>query len=79
MRFRIRERYRTYSTEYLRNHGYYRFLSGHSEELRYNGVSPTTAPMPTERILVVDDEEAIREVVTSMLGSAGYKCQQASS
>src|SRR5690349_10932158 len=35
--------------------------------------------MPAERILVVDDEEAIREVVTSMLGSAGYKCQQASS
>jgi putative nucleotidyltransferase with HDIG domain len=35
--------------------------------------------MPGERILVVDDEEAIREVVTSMLGSAGYKCQQAAS
>src|SRR5579863_9656399 len=35
--------------------------------------------MPAERILVVDDEEAIREVVTSMLGSAGYKCQQAAS
>ena len=54
-------------------------LSGHSWELRYNVVSPNTAPMPAERILVVDDEEAIREVVTSMLGSAGYKCQQASS
>ncbi len=35
--------------------------------------------MAAERILVVDDEEAIREVVTSMLGSAGYKCQQAGS
>jgi putative nucleotidyltransferase with HDIG domain len=35
--------------------------------------------MPAERILVVDDEEAIREVVTSMLGSAGYNCQQAGS
>src|SRR5581483_8123467 len=33
--------------------------------------------MPAERILVVHDAEAIREVVTSMLGSAGYKCQQA--
>ncbi len=35
--------------------------------------------MSAERILVVDDEEAIREVVTSMLSSAGYQCQQAGS
>jgi putative nucleotidyltransferase with HDIG domain len=35
--------------------------------------------MPAERILVVDDEEPIREIVTSMLGSAGYQCQQAGS
>jgi putative nucleotidyltransferase with HDIG domain len=35
--------------------------------------------MPAERILVVDDEEPIREIVSSMLGSAGYKCQQAGS
>ena len=35
--------------------------------------------MPAERILVVDDEEPIRDVVTSMLGSAGYKCQPAAS
>ena len=40
---------------------------------------PLILDMPAERILVVDDEEAIREVVTSMLGSAGYKCQQAGS
>ncbi|HUA17022.1 MAG TPA: HD domain-containing phosphohydrolase [Verrucomicrobiae bacterium] len=32
-----------------------------------------------DRILVVDDEEAIREIVASMLGSAGYSCQQARS
>jgi putative nucleotidyltransferase with HDIG domain len=32
-----------------------------------------------ERILVVDDEDAIREIVTSMLLSGGYKCVQASS
>lgn len=32
-----------------------------------------------DRILVVDDEEAIREIVASMLGSAGYSCQQAGS
>jgi cyclic di-GMP phosphodiesterase len=38
-----------------------------------------SAPMSAERILVVDDEEAIREIVTSMLSSAGYNCRQASS
>ncbi len=32
-----------------------------------------------DRILVVDDEEAIREIVASMLGAAGYACQQAGS
>ena len=32
-----------------------------------------------ERILVVDDEEAIREIVCSMLVSASYRCQQAAS
>lgn len=35
--------------------------------------------MPGERILVVDDEEAIREIVTSMLHSQGYDCSQAAS
>src|SRR6202451_4036353 len=35
--------------------------------------------MPSERILVVDDEEAIREIVCSMLTAANYKCGQASS
>lgn len=35
--------------------------------------------MAAERILVVDDEEAIREIVTSMLTSAGYHCKQAAS
>ena len=38
-----------------------------------------SAPMSAERILVVDDEEAIREIVTSMLSSAGYNCRQATS
>jgi putative nucleotidyltransferase with HDIG domain len=32
-----------------------------------------------DRILVVDDEEAIREIVSSMLTTAGYACQQAAS
>jgi putative nucleotidyltransferase with HDIG domain len=35
--------------------------------------------MPQDRILVVDDEEAIREIVCSMLTTANYKCQQAGS
>src|SRR6266699_1265771 len=35
--------------------------------------------MAADRILVVDDEESIREIVSSMLTTAGYKCHQASS
>jgi CheY-like chemotaxis protein len=35
--------------------------------------------MVSERILVVDDEEPIREIVCSMLASAGYACDQAAS
>jgi cyclic di-GMP phosphodiesterase len=35
--------------------------------------------MATERILIVDDEEPIREIVTAMLQSSGYQCQQAAS
>jgi len=35
--------------------------------------------MPAERILVVDDEEPIREIVSSMLATAGYSCEKASS
>jgi putative nucleotidyltransferase with HDIG domain len=35
--------------------------------------------MAAERILVVDDEEAIREIVSSMLTTAGYACKHAGS
>ena len=35
--------------------------------------------MAVERILVVDDEEPIREIVCSMLQNASYQCKQASS
>ena len=35
--------------------------------------------MPSERILVVDDEETIREIVSSMLTSANFNCRQAAS
>jgi putative nucleotidyltransferase with HDIG domain len=31
--------------------------------------------MPADRILVVDDEEPIREIVSSMLSTAGYRCR----
>jgi CheY-like chemotaxis protein len=32
-----------------------------------------------ERILVVDDEECLREIFSSMLVNAGYECRQAGS
>ncbi len=35
--------------------------------------------MPVERILVVDDEESIRDVVCAMLQHASYSCEQACS
>jgi len=35
--------------------------------------------MPNDRILVVDDEETIREIVSSMLGGAHFKTRQACS
>jgi len=35
--------------------------------------------MPSERVLVVDDEETIREIVSSMLTAANYQCRQAAS
>src|SRR5436309_7951190 len=35
--------------------------------------------MPIERILDVDDEEPIREIISSMLSAAGYKTRQAAS
>ena len=38
-----------------------------------------TKPMPSDRILVVDDEESIREIVTAMLSGAKYQCRQAGS
>jgi len=41
--------------------------------------STLAGTMPGDRILVVDDEEAIREIVCSMLTAAHYKCGQASS
>src|SRR6266699_88369 len=35
--------------------------------------------MPSELILIVDDEETIREIVSSMLTSANFNCRQAAS
>ena len=37
----------------------------------------TSRAMVAERILVVDDEEPIREIVSSMLSFANYQCRQA--
>ncbi len=54
--------------------GYFRHLT---RSVKSPIVSPDT-PMP-DRILVVDDEEAIREIVCAILIAAGYTCKQASS
>jgi putative nucleotidyltransferase with HDIG domain len=54
--------------------GYFRYLS--------EGVKVAESiltKLMADRILVVDDEEAIREIVCAILAAAGYTCQQASS
>jgi len=45
----------------------------------YYAVDSKIGIMPSERILVVDDEDSIREIVSSMLASANYQCRQAAS
>src|SRR5215470_13336321 len=45
--------------------------SGVTSRIMTTGSRPT---VDTEKILVVDDEEAIREVVSTMLESKGYRC-----
>jgi cyclic di-GMP phosphodiesterase len=45
--------------------------------LPYNGANPEKAVEP-EKILVVDDEEAIREVTSTLLEAQGYRCAVAS-
>ena len=45
----------------------------------YYAVDSQLGIMPSERILVVDDEDSIREIVSSMLGSVNYHCRQAAS
>jgi putative nucleotidyltransferase with HDIG domain len=53
--------------------GYFRHLPGAVQ-------SPIESwELMPDRILVVDDEEAIREIVSSMLTFAGYSCLQAAS
>jgi len=53
---------------------YFRYLAGGLQ----SPIDFRVIPMP-DRILVVDDEEPIREIVASMLGTAGYACKQAAS
>ena len=53
---------------------YFRYLAGGLQ----SPIDFRVIAMP-DRILVVDDEEPIREIVASMLGTAGYACKQAAS
>src|SRR6202041_2891446 len=53
---------------------YFRHLAGGLQ----SPVDFRVLTMP-DRILAVDDEEPIREIVASMLGTAGYACKQAAS
>ena len=63
--------------DYFRNFKVRNYRSWNRELRRNSGT--LRAVMPAERILVVDDEDAIREIVCSMLAAANYKTRQASS
>ena len=52
------------------------YSQGYTSRVELQSLSPN---MSAERILVVDDEDAIRDVVITMLRSSGYQCQQAAS
>ena len=56
-------------------------LDGYFRHLTCGVKSPIVSPDITmaDRILVVDDEEAIREIVCAILVAAGYTCKQAGS
>src|SRR5712691_3082769 len=60
--------------EFSELNDYFRHLAGRLQ----SPIDFRVSPMP-DRILVVDDEEPIREIVASMLGTAGYACKQAAS
>ncbi len=59
----------------------FRDLTDYFRHLAAELQSPIDFRVPNmpDRILVVDDEEPIREIVASMLGTAGYACKQAAS
>src|SRR5271170_2087289 len=47
-------------------------------EWKYLGALPTRPnPVLNERILIADDEEAIREVISTLLEAKGYQCDVA--
>jgi len=63
--------------DYFRNFRVSNFKSRNSKSGHISRYTSRT--MPVERILVVDDEDPIREIVCSMLAAANYKTRQASS
>jgi DNA-binding NtrC family response regulator len=61
--------------------GYGATVSGVKKASNKKSNQPSTSvstPAMKERILVVNDEDPIREIICSLLAAAGYQCQQAS-
>jgi two-component system, NtrC family, nitrogen regulation response regulator GlnG len=50
-------------------------LAQRSDALLIRGIRDLEAVEQKERIFVVDDQESLREVICSMLTSAGYECR----
>src|SRR5205807_9485435 len=79
------DRTKATSSGFTRQRGAIRLVSPTFSYFRYQAFqvqSPYTSlaqPMSAERILIVDDEDSIREVVSSMLVSANFICTQAQS
>ena len=48
-------------------------------EMPADGVGPASTPSAPARILVVDDDEAVRDVIGTLLGEEGYLCTSVTS
>jgi len=46
-------------------------------DLSPDGAGPSSAPSAPTRVLVVDDDEAVRDVIGTLLGEEGYLCSSA--